>query len=237
MANFKVHISVAAGAGGLLASFALAGELADPAQTLALAAGTTLGGILPDLDSDNSTPLKIIFTSLAGILAFLFMFAQAEVYSLLELWLLWTAVYLVVRYPLLRIFTEWTVHRGVFHSVVAALFFWFLTTTLGYYVLDADRGFAWLLGLFVALGFMVHLLLDELYSVDLMNKRLKRSFGTALKIINFNDMKSSMALIIATLLVYLMTPGADQFLQALGSARTYATIWNNFLPQGVWFAI
>lgn len=224
MANFKTHITVAAGASGLLATLCLGAQLANPAQVLALAAAGTLGGILPDVDSDNSTPIKLVFTSLAGILAFMALFGQADSWSLLELWLLWAGVYAAVRYPLMRLFTEWTVHRGIFHSIVAALLFCFTTTTLSYHVFDAERGFAWLAGFFVFFGFVVHLALDEIYSVDFMGRRLKKSFGTALKLLNFQDMKSSAGLVMVTLLVFLLTPSADQFLQALGSGQTYANL-------------
>jgi hypothetical protein len=33
----------------------------------------------------------------------------------------------------------------------------------------------------VGIGYLTHLVLDEFYSVDLFNRKIKRSFGTALK--------------------------------------------------------
>ncbi len=34
----------------------------------------------------------------------------------------------------------------------------------------------------VTIGYIVHLVLDEIYSVDLKNRKIKKSFGTALKL-------------------------------------------------------
>jgi hypothetical protein len=54
-------------------------------------------------------------------------------------------------------------------------------------VLAADRWFAlepalsWLAGGFALLGYLTHLVLDEIASVDLLGNRVKRSFGTAIK--------------------------------------------------------
>ena len=235
MADFKTHLTVAAGASGLLATLCLGAQLATPQQVLAFSALGTLGGILPDIDSDTSAPLKIIFTAVAGILAFLVMFSQAAAYSVLELWLVWAAVYFSIRYPMMQFFADFTIHRGIFHSLMAALFFWFFATTLSYYIFDLERGLSWWTGFFIFLGFCVHLTLDEIYSVDLLNKRLKKSFGTALKIVNFDDMKSSLVLTIVTLLVFLMTPSTDQFTRQLFSAETYQNLGHHFLPQGQWF--
>jgi hypothetical protein len=237
MANFKTHITVAAGASGMLATLCLGAKLASPQQVIALAAMGTIGGILPDIDSDHSTPVKILFTVLGGILAFLVMFSQADQYSLLELWMLWGLVYGLVRYVLYRLFADFTEHRGIFHSLVAALFFWFLTTTLVYQLFDVKRDFAWLTGFFVFFGFIVHLSLDELYSVDLLGRRFKKSFGTALKIVDLQDWKVSGLFILAMILMYLMTPSADTFWASFTNSTTYMNLWQRFWPQGSWFGL
>ncbi len=62
------------------------------------------------------------------------------------------------------------------------------------------------LGLFIGFGFIVHLILDEVYSVDLMNKRMKKSFGTALKLYSYDDKQSSIFMAICTLVLVWITP-------------------------------
>ena len=51
-------------------------------------------------------------------------------------------------------------------------------------LLGRNAGVAWLAGGFMAIGYLTHLILDEIYSVDVMDTRLKASFGTALKLID-----------------------------------------------------
>ena len=72
-----------------------------------------------------------------------------------------------------------TVHRGMIHSIPMAvlagqLTFFAVTGTLEERILKASA---------LAIGFLSHLILDEVYSVDSTGAklRLKKSFGTALK--------------------------------------------------------
>lgn len=235
MANFKTHISVAAIASGLLATVCLGAGLATPQEVVIFSVIGTLGGILPDIDLNHSSPTKIIFTSLAIIFAFLVMFNRADTYSILELWLVWGLSYAAVRYLAWQMFTQFTIHRGIIHSIACALFFWFLTTTLCYYLFDFSKVSSWMTGFFIFFGFVVHLLLDELYSVDFMNHRLKNSFGTALKIIDYKNYQTSTLMIIAAMITFYMTPSADSFIALLADSHTYQDVIHNFLPQGLWF--
>lgn len=40
---------------------------------------------------------------------------------------------------------------------------------------------SWLFGLFLFFGSLIHLLLDEIYSVNVFGLKVKKSFGTAIK--------------------------------------------------------
>lgn len=66
-------------------------------------------------------------------------------------------------------------------------------------------------------GFVIHLLLDELSSVDLLNRRIKRSFGSALKIISLKYWRATLALALATVCVYSTVSYPADF---------YATAWH-----------
>jgi hypothetical protein len=89
-------------------------------------------------------------------------------------------IYLFIRYPFAALFKSLTVHRGMFHSV-PAMFISGLLVFLFYHSSDA------LVRLYLAggimLGFLSHLLLDELFAVDLMGLAFKRTkyAGSALK--------------------------------------------------------
>ena len=89
MANFKTHISVAAAVSGTLAIGCLGGGIASRNEVLLYFTLGTIGGILPDVDADNSIPVRFLFSTLAIIFSFLAMFSKIDAYSLLELALLW----------------------------------------------------------------------------------------------------------------------------------------------------
>jgi len=235
MANFKTHLGVAAIGSGLLATLCLGGNIATPREVILLSAVGTVGGILPDIDLDHASPTKIMFTALGIVFAFLVMFSKADSYSIIELWLIWGLSYAVIRYLAWQAFSELTVHRGIFHSVAAALFFWFFTTALSYYLFDLSQLTSWLVGFFIFFGYLVHLSLDEIYSVDFMNQRIKSSFGTAIKLVDYRNAKSSGLMLGAVILAFLMTPSIDPFLQLVFSGQTYFNIISNLFPSGMWF--
>ncbi|MEK7990130.1 MAG: metal-dependent hydrolase [Thiotrichaceae bacterium] len=235
MANFKTHISVAAIGSGLLSTVFLGAGMAAPKDVVILAVVGTIGGILPDIDLDHSHPTKIMFTSLAIIFAFLVMFNKANSYSIIELWLTWAASYALIRYLAWQIFADLTKHRGVIHSLIGALFFWFFTTSLCYHMFDYPQALSWLIGFFVFYGFIIHLCLDEFYSVDFTNKRLKSSFGTALKIYDYKNYQTSAMMFSAMVIAFLMTPDTNTFLRLVSNGQTYSNIWMNLFPNGMWF--
>jgi hypothetical protein len=53
-------------------------------------------------------------------------------------------------------------------------------------------------------GFMIHLLLDEIYSVDLVRMRLKKSFGTAFKFKSDNTIHTWLAYAITALTTWMV---------------------------------
>jgi hypothetical protein len=238
MADFRTHVAVASTVSGVIAIGAMVAGVATPREVILFFGAGTIGGVLPDIDSDHTIPVQILFSFLSVALAFMSVFSKADAYSVVELSCLWILVHLFVRHVLYRIFAKFTVHRGIFHSQLAAIFFLFLSAAAGYHMFGLSTVSAWLIGCFVALGYMIHLLLDEIYSVDITGARIKKSFGTALKFASIEELKTSLALGIATVaLFFLATPAVSDFAHALGSRQTYASLHERFLPKDRWFNI
>ena len=235
MADFKTHLSVAGSLSGTTAIGCLHAGLAEPTHALLLFALGTIGGILPDIDSDHSIPVNLLFSCLATLAAFFSVFSRINTYSLVEAILLWAAVFLVVRYLVFELFKRFTVHRGVFHSLLAAVFFCFLCATVMHVAFALSSVLSWLSGVFILFGYVIHLLLDELYSVDMVGARLKKSFGTALKPISFGNLKASLALVAATLALYLVVPELASFIQEIGDVKLYEALKDSLLPKNGWF--
>jgi len=234
MANFKTHINGAALASTTASFSAWNLHIIDwPMIPWFIMAGV-IGGLLPDIDSDNSKQLKWLFSSIGlviGVMVFLTDDAVKRIHlpwpfidfscNLLSAFpveivekighirfqlsslILAILSYLIIRFPLLYLFKTQTVHRGIFHSLLSALLFSLITTSLSYQVMHVNAYDAWLLGAFMGFGFIVHLLLDEMYSVDLANTKLKRSFGTALKLFSYNNRFASIGLLIASITTYI----------------------------------
>ncbi len=182
MANFRTHITVAAAGGVLAAYIGWQAQWWPANQALLIIVLVAFGGILPDIDADRSRSIRLIFNLLSvpslvlGVL-------------LLQPWLtpglLLVAcggIYFSVRYFAAVLFSRLTVHRGIWHSLMAALLCALTTAALSFHLLAQPAWLAWCHGAAVLLGFIIHLSLDELFSVDLEGARLKRSFGTALKL-------------------------------------------------------
>jgi LexA-binding, inner membrane-associated putative hydrolase len=196
----------------------------------------TLGSLLPDMDADNSAPVKITFSFLSIAMAFLVMFWLSSVYpSVLELVSIWFVTYLFFRWLIFAVFTRLTSHRGIFHSVPAALFFGFVAAAVSYRAFGFLPFEAWMSGLFVSFGYLVHLVLDELYSVDVFGLRTKRSFGTALKLYSKSCLLATLSMYGAMLAVFLITPTFVPVARVALDATTYQAISHRLVPEGHWF--
>lgn len=183
MADFRTHLmgGVAAGIGIALAAVGLdlIGWVRVPMVTLA---GVT-GGIAPDIDSDSGRPQGILFGAATVVLPSALIWRIAPLRDA-ELWgiVAWLLLALTVWFPMRWAFRAYTVHRGMFHSLPAVLIFGFLCFLMNGRRLD-HVSLQMAMGLAGGLGYLVHLVLDELWSVDFEGRRIKvkKSLGTALK--------------------------------------------------------
>ena len=229
MANFNTHLGVAAVASGMLATLCLQVGFVDSKDALLLASAGVIGGILPDIDLHYSHPSRILFSLLGIVVAFLWVFSAKNQLSIIELWGAGLGIYLFVRFPVWALFQKVTVHRGSVHSISCALLFAFLTSALSFHAFGKGAFISWLVALFIFLGFILHLVLDELYSVDFMGHRLKRSFGTAFKLFDSHEKISSGVIVAGIIATWFFTPDASQFIDTLTSIETYRVIFNRFL--------
>ena len=63
-----------------------------------------------------------MFAGLAIFFSFAVLFNAATKLSIAELWILWLGTLLTVRYGLHTLFHRVSVHRGIWHSILAAVF-------------------------------------------------------------------------------------------------------------------
>ncbi len=217
MANFNVHFSVAASSSSIVAVLGVNLNVMDFSHAPWLVFLGIVGGMLPDVDAVNSKPVRLLFNVLALLSATAVLSAlkaYAESYQLLALA---AGIYWLTRFLVLASIARFTVHRGIFHSILALLFFVLLMVCVSDYAFKQNTTYAWLNGFFLGFGFLVHLLLDEMYSVDLSNRRMKKSFGTALKLFNYKNLPSSALMSLLTIALYWATPSPLALLTTISS--------------------
>lgn len=237
MANYATHIGVGTLVSGSLATLTLAADILSADSLMAVTLAGVVGSFLPDIDLKDSRASGILFSGFAFFFAFCVMFLNASAFSILELWIIVAGVFLFVRYGLEALFHRFSYHRGVWHSLVAALFFAFVTAIVFHYVLDKHPGVAWLAGGFMFVGYITHLILDELYSVDLMDRRIKRSFGSALKLIDHRHLGDSAIVAILAVTAFLVAPPSRDFVSGITSPQIWSGINARLMPTDKWFGV
>jgi len=110
-----------------------------------------------------------------------------------------------------------------------------ITTVIIAYWLGREPVVAWMAGLFVFLGYVIHLVLDEMYSVDITGARIKRSFGSALKLFDRNSTSASMLMAGALVATLLVTPPSEEFRRIMQPHQVTQFFRERMFPQKGWF--
>jgi hypothetical protein len=201
MAKFKTHVGLGV---FIVVAFVVAGLIyslfSAPEAAVWIFLAILIGSFLPDLDLDEGVPFQILFgllgAGMAGLVFFNF-YSDGE-RQLKTLILIPALVFVVVRFGAGYIFERFTNHRGMFHSVPAAFLFGLLTIWF-LHLFSILEGQELIIGSAVAIGYMGHLILDEIYSaVNLHGHSIlpKQSLGNALKFVSASH--------ISTLFFYLL---------------------------------
>lgn len=184
---FREHVATGAVVStGVCVAVYSYGYITDPLLLLLLFAVTVVGSFLPDVDSDSGIPFYIIYgtatLAASGVVA---LYVLASPYA--------SDLRYLVGIPVGALFFFWiivgaivkksTKHRGIFHSL-PALIIASTGTFLAARHYGLDDRTALILAGGMGLGFLSHLVLDELYSeitLDGIPFNTKSSAGTAMK--------------------------------------------------------
>lgn len=181
MAGFKTHITTSCLLGVGYTGTGI--YLGLPIEASLVAGGLCgIGGMLPDIDSDSGIPFRESMGFAAAIVPVLMLDRLREFGLNHEQMVLITgSLYLFVRFGIARLLARYTVHRGMFHSLPAALIFAGITFLVSGCA-DLQLRYFKATGIFI--GVMSHLMLDEIYAVEWTGGRwrFKKSFGTAMKL-------------------------------------------------------
>jgi hypothetical protein len=196
MAAFKQHVTVSTILG---VGYTLALTQWKIGTTQALLAGglCAASGMLPDLDSPSGKPIQLVL-GIAGVAAAFLAPHRLQSSELTpeKMILLMAVLYLAIRFGAAWLFKHITVHRGMFHSLPAAV----IAAEIAFLLLPerlsgapaggklpstlAEFFSRWAPAVGVLLGYLSHLILDEIYAVDVrgVRIRLNRAAGSAMKL-------------------------------------------------------
>jgi hypothetical protein len=181
MADYKTHITTS-GILGVGYGFGLWGlDQMTPVQAALAGCLTGVAGMLPDIDSQSGRPVRELFNVTAAAAPLVLFDRLIEWAEDMEgAMLLAVLVYLCIRYGASLILGLCSVHRGMFHSIPALL----ISAEVTYLAYGSPSiRIRLLMACGVALGFLSHLVLDEIYSVAWHGGvlKLKSSAGSAVK--------------------------------------------------------
>lgn len=187
MAKFKTHMSWGVFVGvGFVVTGLIYSVFSGVDEAIWMFSAVLIGSFLPDLDLDDGMPFQILFGLLGGGFSGLVFFNlfQAGERNFKMLLLIPVLVFIAVRFVAGYVFKKFTNHRGMFHSIPAAILFGLLTIWWAHFF-SIIQGWELLVGASVTVGYIGHLVLDEIYSsINLSGYSLlpKQSIGSALKL-------------------------------------------------------
>ena len=231
MANFKTHYNVGLVSGVISSASFVSLSILNSLEGILCLLLWVIGSISPDVDSPNSKPIRIFFYIMSIFLSCSFFFFSMDKFYIIESIIISIAIFFILNYLLPKIFSKLSVHRGIIHSIPFAFVMGFFISILLYELFDSKDYLAIFGGFFFSLGFIVHLLLDELYSVDLSGVKLKNSFGTAFKFYDKNQPFLSMFLYIVLLFEMLMLPSINGAKDKVLDISNLEYLKDNFFPN------
>ncbi|MBT3311603.1 MAG: metal-dependent hydrolase [Desulfobacteraceae bacterium] len=198
MAGFKSHLTGGIITGGTVSSVCFSAELITITQAIAIFIVGTMGGLLPDLDSDTGKPLTFLFSFVSILIPSMLYLKAVQFFGKSPEFIIcyFFFSYLFINHIVCSTIKKITTHRGMMHSIPFAI----LCGGLGYLLfISSGSHAAFFAGFSIYCGCMIHLVLDELNSISFkfgFIPYIKKSSGTALKL------KSDS--IIITIFVYLL---------------------------------
>ncbi len=263
MPGYKTHITWSSIAGVGLGSIAHLFYGVSLPQSIFAGALCSLGGVLPDVDSDTSRAYERCITTISGTCVLL-LASRLRDFSLEPEGVVTTcaAVYFFIVYVIGAVVKKLTIHRGMCHSIPFAI----IAGELIFILSAGDTELRLFKSFAIVLGVMIHLFLDEAnsfamggssssssrdrddygYGNDYYEQdahygkrsrfgysrnrrttrktkkrrfqpiRVKKSFGTAIKLIDYKHMGTTIIFYVVAAFLGHCAMGVQDFLQKMG---------------------
>lgn len=207
MAGFKTHTGVGAFTGLALVMAAFSLEWVSTASTsFSVFFAAMIGSFLPDLDSDSGLPYQILFgfySLLASAIAY-FVFYSLFGKDVLVGVVAAALFFVFFRFVIGPLFQKYTEHRGIMHSIPFCLLSFFMSLMI-ISIFNYPLLVRFVISLAVFAGCLSHLVLDEIYSTNILSGKFKpkKSLGTALKMFSRSPITNIAMYMMLAALMYL----------------------------------
>jgi len=204
-----MHLNTAAVVSGISAATLASVHMIDIKTSFYCFFAGIIGGILPDIDHNNSIPVRIIQFVITNLVAFLIVYNYLDELKPLETVVLWIGIYILFEI-IFFFFKKLTTHRGIIHSIPMGILFGLITILFLKNILHLNLIVSYYIGIFIFIGYLTHLVLDEIYSVDLTGNKIKKSFGSALKVCS-KDTRINLLIYSLIIMFFLFLPKKLEF--------------------------
>jgi membrane-bound metal-dependent hydrolase YbcI (DUF457 family) len=171
MAVQQSHMSFSLLLAVLYALFGLLFLAIDPERVLLASIIVVLAGMLPDIDGGVEAPARELGGLLAAVLPLLLLeyFPSVKAGGVARIALIVVCGYLLTRISVVRVLQKFTAHRGMIHSLPAAIITAELTYLLFFDLRMIDKVY---ISMAAFAGFFAHLLLDAYTNLDLIGRAM-----------------------------------------------------------------
>lgn len=217
MAGFRTHTTYGAFTGTIISAVTYVNNWStDYIILVIIFFSSVIGSFLPDIDSDTGKPIRIVFGFLSIIAFLISIIFVLNNYSEHIEYLILTpiVIFIIIRYIVSYIFKKFTHHRGIYHSIPAMLIS-FMVSALVVSRFQLNLSEKILISSSVAMGFLSHLVLDELYAnTSFLGIPYKpnKAFGSALEFFSKSKISTISAYLLLISLIYLNKNFLDDIL-------------------------
>ncbi|QWR77728.1 metal-dependent hydrolase [Candidatus Magnetomonas plexicatena] len=187
MPGFKEHLTFGLITGVAVSLPAVTMHYVKNSLALPIIACTSVGALIADFDSESSVPFHVassVFAAITGVFVFLYLKRTTPEIGDLLIWTVCSV--LAAKFLISPIIKKMTTHRGIWHSIPAAVIS-FLAAFLLLQRVNMETDSRFYLTLSIGIGYISHLVLDEGKSLFhfkfLIFWSPKKSIGSALKFI------------------------------------------------------
>ena len=206
MASFAQHVNTAVVISGIAIAPLYGSSLIDINQALTLLFFGLIGGVLPDIDLENSKPIQITSSILSIFIPLLAILILLESLSISKMLLIWCVSALLLHFVIFKILLNMTAHRGIIHSVPMGVLLGYSLSLVFQHILLYEQLFSLLCGLFLFCGFIIHLILDEIISLNAFGMSFKKSLGTAFKFYEKENLIGTVILYMCIIILFVIFP-------------------------------